>query len=162
MRGFTAIEAAIAIAILGTLLAIAVPVCVREMHASKFAEPVGGLERMGARTIARKNGPENGDFPSAALTPANVPRGTMEIDPPGTWDAPGWRAIDFRATPDGVPHAFSFQMTATQNETTSDWIAQAHGDLDGDGQTSTFEIAATADASGARAVPGMYVENEIE
>lgn len=149
----TAVEAAIGIAILGTVTAISVPACVREMHASKFAEPVQGLERIGKATVAADAFPE-----SAPLTPASVPRGKMDVDPPGAWDHPTWKSLAFRPTPDGVPHAFSFQVDAKPDELT----AHAHGDLDGDGATSTFEIRVTRDASGAHVAPGMYVEAEVE
>ena len=40
--------------------------------------------------------------------------------------------------------------------------APAHGDLDGDGVLSTFEIEGEADANGARILPGMYVDREVE
>lgn len=45
-RGLTAVEAAIGVAVLGSLLAVAVPACGRELHASHFAEPTGGLARV--------------------------------------------------------------------------------------------------------------------
>jgi hypothetical protein len=38
----------------------------------------------------------------------------------------------------------------------------AQGDLDGDGVTSTFEVKGEADPSGARLVPGMNVDREVE
>jgi hypothetical protein len=149
----TAVEVAIGIAILGTLTAISVPACVREMHASKFAEPVQGLGRIGTAAAAADAFPE-----SAPLTPANVPRGKMEVDPPGAWDHPTWKALAFRPTPDGVPHAFSFQIDSKPD----DLVARAHGDLDGDGAMSTFEIHVARDSSGAHVAPGMYVEAEVE
>ena len=149
----TAVEVAIGIAILGTLTAIAVPSCVREMHASKFAEPVQGLARIGKAAVASDTFPQ-----SAPLTPVKVPRGKMDVDAAGTWDHPTWKALDFRPTPDGVPHAFAFQVDTKDGELT----AQAHGDLDGDGLTSTFEIRCVRDQNGARVLPGMYVEAEVE
>lgn len=152
-RGLTAIEVAIGLAILGTLVAIAVPACVREMHASKFAEPVNGLSRIGKSAVAMDAFPD-----SAPLTPEKTPRGKMETDPAGTWDHPTWKALDFRATADGVPHAYSFEIDAKPEEL----FGRAHGDLDGDGVTSTFEIRCVRDKEGARVVPGMYVASEIE
>lgn len=152
-RGLTAVEVAIGIAIVGALTAIAIPACVRELHASKLAEPVDGLARIGKSATAQ------GAFPQTApLTPDKTPRGKLEVDPPGTWDHPTWRTLDFRATREGVPHAFAFQIDSKPEEMT----AQAHGDLDGDGVTSTFEIRCVRDASGAHLLPGMYVEAEVE
>jgi prepilin-type N-terminal cleavage/methylation domain-containing protein len=157
-RGLTAVEVAIGLAILGTLVAIAIPACVREMHASKFAEPVNGLARIGKNATALCSSAE-ATFPeSTPLTPEKTPRGKMEVDPAGTWDHPTWKALDFRATPDGVPHAFSFQVDGKPEEL----IARAHGDLDGDGVTSTFEVRCVRDQEGARVLPGMYVDAEVE
>lgn len=157
-RGLSAVEVAIGVALLGAILAIAVPACVREMHASKLVEATNGLERLGKGATAHAETNASEPFLSAPLTPANVPRGKPEVDPPGAWDHPTWKAYDFRAAPEGASHAFSFEANATKSEVT----LRARGDLDGDGQTSTFEIKASSDSSGARVVPGMYVESEVE
>lgn len=148
-----AVEAAIGIAILGTVAAVSIPACVREMHASKLAEPVNGLSRIGTASAAMEQFPE-----SAPLTPATVPRGKKELDPAGVWDHPTWKALAFRPTPDGVPHAFSFQVDSKPDDLT----ARAKGDLDGDGATSTFEIHVARESGAAHVVPGMYVESEVE
>jgi Tfp pilus assembly protein PilE len=152
-RGLTAVEVAIGLAIVGTLTAIAIPACVREMHASKFAEPVNGLARISKSATAMETFPD-----SAPLTPDKTPRGKMEVDPAGSWDHPTWKALEFRASADGVPHAFSFQVDTKPEEL----FARAHGDLDGDGVTSTFEVRCVRDKDGARVIPGMYVESEVE
>ena len=39
----TALEAAVAFSILGSVLAVAIPAFVRDLHGSRFAEPVAGL-----------------------------------------------------------------------------------------------------------------------
>jgi hypothetical protein len=165
-RGLTAVEAAVAFAIGGSLLAVAVPAFVRELHASRFAEPVEGLERMGqgalayaaAHPVTREAFP-----PSAPLTPAAPPRGTRELDPPGAWDHPTWVALGFRASPEGVPHAFAFAFDSAPGAARSSFVAHAHGDLDGDGVRSTFEVRGHAqDGEPAALEPGMYVDSEVE
>ena len=167
-RGLSAVEAAVAFAIGGSLLAVAVPAFVRELHASRFAEPVEGLARMGQGALAFAAGrPAKDAFPpSAPLTPAAPPRGTRELDPAGAWDHPSWVALKFRAAPEGVPHAFAFAfdaVPATAGATRSAFVARAHGDLDGDGMRSTFELRGHAqDGEPAVLEPGMYVENEVE
>ena len=82
---------------------------------------------------------------------------------PGTWDSPTWTALGFRASPEGTPHAVAFAFEA-QGPTRATFVAQAHGDLDGNGVTSTFEIRglATGDPASVVLQPGMYVESEIE
>ncbi|MBX3192421.1 MAG: type II secretion system protein, partial [Labilithrix sp.] len=137
MRRFTAVELAVGVALLGSLAAVAVPAFVRELHASRFVEPTDGLARIGAAAVVYAE--ENRQFPeSAPLTPATPPRGTKEADAPGLWDTPAWTALGFRPVPDGVPHAYAFSFENVGGGTA--FVAQAHGDLDGDGIQSTFEI----------------------
>jgi hypothetical protein len=170
-RGVTPVEAAIAFAIFGAILAVAVPAFIRELHGSRLVEPVSGLERMSAGAIAHagSHAPANAFPETAPLTPAVVPRAHREIDPPNVWDTPAWKALGFRAAPEGTPHAYAFGFTSTPPPLATpgqvaQFVAHAHGDLDGDGITSTFEVRGhAASASGpAELVPGMYVEAELE
>ena len=158
MRRFTPVEIAIGLAVIGSIAAVGVPAFVRELHASRFVEPTEGLNRIGTAAIAYAA--ENGRFPdSAPLTPPAPPRGKKEADPPGTWDTPTWKALGFRPAPEGVPHAYAFSFASDG----SSFVAQARGDLDGDGVLSTFEIRGTAKKGEApQLVPGMYVESELE
>ncbi|GAC1355765.1 MAG: hypothetical protein NVS3B10_09120 [Polyangiales bacterium] len=177
MRRFSPVELAIGAAIFGSLTAVAVPAFLRDFHASRFVEPTAGLERLGASAVAYAV--VNERFPdSAPLTPAVPPRGKKEADPPGTWDGPTWKALAFRPSAEGVPHAYAFAFESTSGGTA--FVAQARGDLDGDGVLSTFEIrgrsghdgVTPASAAGPRAgavaegaptvLPGMYVEAELE
>jgi hypothetical protein len=162
MRRFTPVELAIGAAIGGSLLAVAVPAFSRDLHASRFVEPTDGLARLGASAIAYAE--VNQRFPdSAPLTPAVPPRGKTEADPPGTWDSPTWKALAFRPSPEGVPHAFAFSFESTSGGTA--FVAQARGDLDGDGILSTFEIrghAKRGEGEKPAVTPGMYVEAELE
>jgi type II secretory pathway pseudopilin PulG len=164
-RGMTAIEIAITFAIVGSLLAVAVPAFLRDLKASKLSEPVDGVKAIAeeATAYAHVHDVPHAYPPSVALTPAQVPRGTREIDPPGTWDQPTWKALGFHPSPDGVPHAFAFELETTVTATRSAFAARAHGDLDGDGVTSTFETSGHDQAdAGAVVDPGMVVEAEVE
>lgn len=158
MRRLSPVELAAGFAAIGSTLAVAVPAFVRELHASRFAEPTEGLARLGASAVAYAE--QNGRFPdSAPLTPATPPRGRKDVDPPGAWDAPGWKALAFRPTADGVPHAYAFSFDSTGDA----FVARARGDLDGDGVLSTFEIRGTARRGEKPSVaPSMYVEAELE
>jgi len=160
VRRFTPVELAIGAAILGSLLAVAVPAFVHDLHASRFVEPTEGLERLGASAVAYAIA--SGRFPdSAPLTPAAPPRGKKEVDPPGAWDGPTWKALAFRPSPEGVPHAYSFSFESTAGGAA--FVAQARGDLDGDGVLSTFETRGGSGHDVTPAVlPGMYVEAELE
>ena len=160
MRRFTPLELVLGASLLGCVAAVAIPTFVREVHASRFVEPVDGLKRLGAAAVLYAE--SAGRFPdSAPLTPGTVPRGKKQVDPPGTWDAPTWKTLDFRAAPEGVPHAYSFSFESTG----SGFVARARGDLDGDGVLSTFETRGTAKVGSGelpRVDPGMYVEAELE
>jgi hypothetical protein len=166
VRRFTPVELAIGAALLGSLMAVAVPAFSRELHASRFVEPTDGLVRLGASAVAfaETAPPSSPAFPeSAPLTPMTPPRGTKEADPTGTWDTPTWQALAFRPAAEGVPHAYAFSFERGTDATS--FVAQARGDLDGDGVLSTFEIrghARRAPGDKPAVVPGVYVEAELE
>jgi hypothetical protein len=164
VRRFTPVELAIGVALLGSVAAVAVPAFARDLHASRFVEPADGLTRLGASAV--EYAAANERFPeSAPLTPAVPPRGVEAVDPPGTWDAPTWKALAFRPSEEGVPHAYAFSFESASGRS---FVAQARGDLDGDGLLSTFEVRGALAASGVRDGEkamldlGMYVEAELE
>ena len=162
MRRFTPVELAIGAALIGSLLAVAVPAFLHELHASRFVEPTDGLSRIGVSAVAYAEA--NQRFPeSAPLTPAAPPRGKKEADPPGTWEGPTWKALAFRPVAEGVPHAYAFSFDSPGAG--GSFVAQARGDLDGDGLVSTFEIRGEARRGPDQkpgVVPGMYLEAELE
>jgi hypothetical protein len=166
------LELAVAFALIGSLLAIAVPVFVREVHSSRLVEPVQGLERLGASAIEYARArpaaivPAEATFPaSAPMTPAAPPRGRCEADPPGTWDHPTWTALAFSPAPEGTPHCFAFAFDSATAPGQATFRAHAHADLDGDGTFSTFEVtgrSAAGDPRGPVLDPGMFVDAENE
>ena len=166
-RRFTPLELAIAFSLIASILAVAVPTFVREVHASRFVEPVDGLQRIGLAAVLYGKGHvvAQGFPPSAPTTPATPPRGHCEPDPPGAWDHPTWRTFDFRPVPPGTPHCFTFSFDSSLSPSLSTFRAQSHGDLDGDGIQSTFEVTghyAAGDARGPMLDPGMFIDSEVE
>jgi len=166
-RRFTPVELAVAFSLMASVLAVAVPTFVREVHASRFVEPVDGLQRIGAAAVVYAKGrPVAQAFPpSAPLTPSTAPRGHCAPDPPGAWDHPTWRTFDFRPVSPDTPHCFSFSFESSLSAPLSTFRAQAHGDLDGDGIPSTFEVTghdAEGDARGPMIDPGMFIDSEVE
>jgi type IV pilus assembly protein PilA len=144
-----------------------VPTFVREIHASRFVEPVDGLQRMGASAVAyaRVHPVAQAFPPSVGLTPPAPPRGRCEVDAPATWDQPTWQALQFRPSSEGAPHCFAFGFESTLSSTRSVFRADAHGDLDGDGLPSTFEITGhdvEGDPEGPVLDRGMFVDSEVE
>ena len=163
-RNRTAAELAAFIAIGGSLVAVAVPAFFRALSASKLSEPLDGLSTLVGNTLAYSEGrPQNISFPpSAPLTPAEVPRGVVAGDPPGAWEHLTWKSLDFSFD---HPHAFAFQFDSALDPTTGvmRFVATAHGDLDGDGVLSTFEVRGErVPGQPARALPGMYVDRKVE
>lgn len=159
-RGFSSVEIAAGVAVLGSLLAVAVPSFLKNLHASHLVEATEGLGRIQKSAAALSSAGAALSIP-APLTPAVIARGERVVDPPGTWEHPTWKALDFRAAPDGMPHRFSFAvdvLTGTPNEL----VAHAHADLDGDGITSAFEVRLRAEGGILRPVPGMLVQDELE
>jgi hypothetical protein len=166
-RSLTPVEFAIGFALIGVLLAIAVPTFVREVHMSRFVEPVDGLQRMGASAVAfAASHPVPQAFPSSApMTPAAPPRGQCEADAQEAWDGPTWSALEFRPVPPGTPHCYAFAFDSTLGATRSSFRAHAHGDLDGDGIVSTFEITGHSidgDPHGPVLDRGLFVDSECE
>lgn len=157
-REYSPIEIAVAWAVIGSILAVAIPELSRSLRASPLAEPVHGLERIASAAIAYAK--EHGSFPeSAPLTPVDVPRGGRKGDPPRVWEHPTWQALGFSFD---HAHAFSFSFDSSESEGVPTFRATAHGDLDGDGVVSTFEVVGVVDPRGPRILPGMYVDREVE
>ncbi|MBL9021266.1 MAG: hypothetical protein JNL21_03655 [Myxococcales bacterium] len=148
----------------GSLLAVAVPAFVRGLSASKLTEALEGLHGISAAAVskAETHRHEESFPPSVGRTPEQVPRGVAALDPPGTWDHLTWRALDFKVD---RSHAFSFQFDSAMDPVslTARFSATAHGDLDGDGQTSTFQVQGERrPGEPARVLPGMLINREYE
>lgn len=152
---------AVVVSLGGTVLATMVPTFLRNVHASRMSEPVEGLKRIAARATLRAAGlpPESAYPESVPFTPAETPRAELVLDPPGTWDAPTWRALDFGFD---TPHGYSFSFESKNGEAASSFVARARGDLDGDGVTSSFEISGSVARGSEPVVQPMEVHREVE
>ena len=161
MRPLSPVEAAVAVAIASSVLATALPAFVRNLRASELVEPIDGLGRLAMRATAlAASHPTESAYPeSAPLTPAQVPAGVRVQDPPGTWDHPSWRLLDFSFT---VPHSFSFGFDSKNAPDVSVFLARAQGDLDGDGSLSHFEISGETRTGGEPSIGRLEMYREIE
>ncbi len=154
--GWTLLEAAVAFAVVGSLLVIFSLSFRKNWRSSRLVEATEGLQHIEIHALSLQS--QGGTLASAPLTPADVPRAPI-IDPEGAWNHPSWVALEFRASPEGVPHSYSFTFDVTP----LDFSARALGDLDGDGVKSTFEVRGKKGDDGHfQLVPGMRVENELE
>jgi hypothetical protein len=161
VRQFSALETVAIIAVTGAVLAATVPAFVTNLRASRMAEPVDGLAHLAANATAFAIGrPVEQSYPvSVGLTPSRVPAGLRVTDPSGTWDHPTWRRLDFGFTD---PHSYAFEFTSTLAQSGSSFVARAHGDLDGDGVTSTFEMTGESRESGEPTIGALRVHREVE
>lgn len=145
------------------MLAVAVPAFSKNLAASKLSEPIEGLDRLTRAAVAYAEGrPQEIAFPPPApLTPAAVPRGRLEADPPDSWEHLTWRSLHFRFDHD---HRFAFEFRSDVDAAhVARFTAAAHGDLDGDGVLSTFEVRGERlPGQAAHALPGMFVDREVE
>lgn len=161
MRALTPLELAAALSLTGTVAATMIPTFLRNLHASRLSEPVEGLKRIAAHATLRAAGlpPESAYPPSAPFTPAVTPRGELLLDPPGTWESPTWRTLDFSFD---APHAYSFAFESNNSDSRSTFTARARGDLDGDGVTSSFAISGSVERGAEPKLEPMEINREVE
>lgn len=161
MRALTPLELAVVVSLGGTVAATMIPTFLRNVHASRLSEPVDGLKRIAAHATLRAAGlPTESAYPeSAPFTPAVTPRAELTLDPPGTWDGPTWRALDFSFD---APHAYSFSFESTDGEARSTFVARARGDLDGDGVMSSFSIAGSVTRGAEPTIEPLEIYREVE
>jgi len=138
-----------------------VPAFLKNLRASRMAEPMERLAYIASRATAIAAGrPVEAAYPDAApLTPSVVPRGELVLDPPGTWDHPTWRLLDFHCD---EPHAYSFAFDSQNGPERSRFEARARGDLDGDGNLSTFTISGDSPRGGAPSMHPVAMHREVE
>ncbi|MGC4088807.1 MAG: hypothetical protein QM756_13085 [Polyangiaceae bacterium] len=161
MRQLTPVEMAAGVSVIGSALAVMVPSFVRNVHASYVSEATSGVSELAARAAARLEAAQSvtalGE--SAPLTPSTVPRGARVTDPPGTWDHPTWRALEFSFS---TPHAYSFAFNVETTDEVAKFGAVAHGDLDGDAVLSTIALEGTFRPGKPAELSPMDVQHEIE
>jgi hypothetical protein len=161
VRVLRPLEAASGFSILGSVLAIAIPAFVRNLHASRLVEPIDELTHIAERAAAlAASQPAETAYPdSVGLTPEQVPRGGRVTDPPGTWDDPTWRLLDVNFT---AAHSYSFAFESRNAPGKATYRAVAHGDLDGDGLLSTFEISGESSDGSEPVTSPMESRREVE
>ena len=161
MRSLSLLEAAAGVAVVGSLLAVGVPAFVRNLHASRLVEAMDGLAQISRSAAAlAASQPDQPSYPeSAGLTPSVVPAGIAVRDPPGTWDQPTWRSLQFGFS---TAHRYAFEFDSERRSHRARYKASARGDLDGDGQLSEFSIQGEVSAGKAPLTFPVEMRREIE
>lgn len=161
MRSLSPLQLAILVALVGSLAAVFVPEFIRNVHASRLAEPLEGLDHISSQaTMHAAASPTLFAYPETVpRTPEQVPLGKSVTDPSGTWDHPTWKLLDFRKS---GPHFFSFEFESQMTAQGAHFIARAFGDLDGDGELSQFEVFGESRPDGEPKIYPVRIFREIE
>lgn len=161
MRSFTPLQLAVAFALGGSLVAVAVPAFLENIRASRMAEPLDGLKRIStAATALAAGSPAELAYPeSAPLTPAQVPQGRRVLDPPGTWSHSTWRRLGFSWE---VEHSYSFEFESRSEKGAASFVARALGDLDADGVLSNFSISGELRDGNEPQIHRVSIQREVE
>ena len=161
MRQLTVVQLVGILAVLGSGLAVFVPAFLNNLRASRLAEPMNGLARIGASaTRLALSRPFPQVYPETApLTPSEVPAGTAAVDPEGTWSHATWQALGFSFE---QAHYYSFAFESVHQPQEARFLAFAIGDLDGDGKTSRFELSGVFPKGGQPAIYPLELRDEIE
>lgn len=138
-RGFTIIELAIVVAIIGVLAAVAIPMFLGHMKQAKASEAMLQLNKMAidAKTYYFTNtkypqGSAN-VLPGADGAACSGTNGHFAVSAGWTTD-PIWSALSFEIV---EPNLFSYHFTSTTPSTAQ---GLAVGDLDCDGVTITYQL----------------------
>jgi hypothetical protein len=160
-RRLSPVQIVLAVAVILSGVLSMVPPFLRNLKASRLAEPLDRLGFIAARATALAAGrPVERAYPeSAPQTPAAVPRGELVTDSPDTWEHPTWRELAFVIA---EPHAYSFAFDSKNGPSGASFEATARGDLDGDGNLSTFVVTGEYKPSAAPSVGPMLMHRELE
>jgi len=163
MRSLSPVEAALCVAVVGSVLAVGAPAFVRNLHASRLVEPIDGLKEIAAAAalLAQTRSPATAPAypPSVSQTPRTVPGSRPVQDPPGTWDQPTWVQLGFGYT---RPHSYAFEFESEVRGRRSRYRAVARGDLDGDGNLSEFSVKGEVGDGQAAVTFPLEMQREIE
>lgn len=177
-KGFTLIELMIVVAIIGILAAVAIPAFMKYIRRSKTSEATMNIRKLfdssvsyyTAEFAARDGSILERQFPNSINgdgTPADWAAQTcnggdsQKYQPAAnTWDDATWQALNF-AVDD--PHYYRYDYDSDGLGSDSQFTARANGDLNCDGNLSTFErIGNVDDENNVNGGAGVFSSNELE
>lgn len=160
------VEVAFGIMVLGILAAVAVPTFLGYAARSRTAEAPRYLAAIALAEVTYFN--HSAERPDATGT--MPPRQFLATEPcpegppaptrrPGNWNAGAWPYLGFTVE---EPVYYTYQVTSSGAGAGATATVVAHGDLDGDGITSTFLRTLTVDPNGAPVQGPLLYLNELE
>lgn len=167
---FSPARAAMAASMVGLLGLVGLALLFSQLgrHRCHVVEPTEGLDKIkaGARQYyVHHRYDQQGNllpkrFPnSTRLTPALGPNCDRGVTPSIQWQSRGWKQLQFAIS---EPHYYAFQFTSSGAGPNARFTARAYGDLDCDGEWSTFELRGSVDPEGVIKVVGPIITDEIE
>jgi type IV pilus assembly protein PilA len=178
LAGFTLVELMVVVAIIGVLAAVAIPTFMKNARKARSSEAIVQIRKIYAssRTYIFEPYSARGvtgvlaaQFPeSEARTPAGrccLTEGQKCIDDTRTWwTTPTWQALQF-SLDDAHYYQYEYESTGSAHPGAgSIFTARATGDLNCDGELSTFEMVGEWSSSDrdVRGSAGIYIKNPIE
>lgn len=176
-RGFTLIELMIVVVILGLIAAVAIPEFMRYVRRSKSNEALINLRSIFDSAASYFSSASEGEYVNRTgvasprqfpNTQASTPADRAFCEEPGRkfsprdsdWVTPTWQALHFAVSD---PHYFKYAFASAGLQKQAIFTAQANGDMDCDGQMSTFERVGSVDgAMNVVGGGGIYVHDELE
>ncbi len=149
-------DATMVVALIGVGAAVAIPAFMKYIKKSKTTEARQFVKKIydGARAYHM----DSGKLPaSTPLTPPNPTACCEKCAPDASqWTSDAWVSLMFSVDD---PHYYSYQFISDGSST---FTVRAHGDLDCDGEWSTFEMYGQVGPDGIPGSPGLYRERELE
>lgn len=141
----------------GALAAVAVPAVTRYEKRAKTAEATGNVARISAALLTQL-----GESPAARrrlgaipATPSAAPGEARYPASAAAWATPAWRRLGFSIE---GGHYYQYRVDVDGRC----FVAVATGDLDGDGERSTFSRRVCPQPDGSYAASPISITNELE